>query len=148
MSKIYSSLEAAEFIGTSPRLLRRFIRQNDSWKNATYAGRYSFTESEVNSLKLQFDKWQGGRSTRKPSTQGVESNELTYLDEDQGISVEQMHQARRNPQLRKMISENRMNRQRKLNERIREVGLNKLNLNDKAEKVDAVDYYSQEAFSA
>lgn len=123
MSKIYSSLEAAEFIGTSPRLLRRFIRQNDSWKNATYAGRYSFTEPEVNSLKLQFDKWQGGRSTRKPSASGVESSELTHLDEDQGITVEQMHAARRNPALRKMIQENRIARQRKLNARIAEVGL-------------------------
>lgn len=136
MSKIYSSLEAAEFIGTSARLLRRFIRQNDSWKNATYAGRYSFTEAEVNSLKLQFDKWQGGRTTRKPSASGVESAELTHLDEDQGITVEQMHLARRNPELRKMIHANRIARQRKLNERIREVGLSSLGLNDKAELVD------------
>ena len=143
MSKIYSSLEAAEFIGTSARLLRRFIRQNDSWKNATYAGRYSFTEAEVNSLKLQFEKWQGGRTTRRPAASGVESNELTHLDEDQGITVEQMHQARRNPELRKMIQANRIARQRKLNERIREVGLSSLGLNDKAEKLDSVEYYDR-----
>ena len=143
MSKIYSSQDAAEFIGTTPRLLRRFIRQNDSWKNATYAGRYSFTEPEVNSLKLQFEKWQGGRATRKPSTQGVESAELTYLDEDQGISVEQMHAAKRNPELRKMIQQNRLARLKKLNARIAEVGLNG---NPKAETVDAVDYF--EALSA
>lgn len=124
MSKIYSSQDAAEFIGTTPRLLRRFIRQNDSWKNATYAGRYSFTESEMNSLKLQFEKWQGTRSPRKSSpTKGVESDELLHLDEDQGITVEQMHAAAKNPSLRRQIHANRIARQRKLEARIAELRL-------------------------
>lgn len=145
MSKLYSSQDAAEFIGTSPRLLRRFIRQNDSWKNATYAGRYSFSESEVNSLKLQFEKWQGTRSPRKTTTrQGVESTELTHLDEDQGITVEMMHEAKRNPSLRRQIQENRIARQRKLEARISELRLRQ-NPATEYEELDAVEYYREEA---
>lgn len=118
----YSSLDAAAELGTTPRLLRRFIRQNDSWKNATHAGRYSFTESEMKSLKVQFDKWQGTRSSRRPTSK-VEAEELFHLDEDKGITVEQMHMMKRDPRLRSEVLARRQERFRKLNARISEVGI-------------------------
>lgn len=121
MSRIYSSLDAAAEIGTTPRMLRRFLRGNDSWKNATYSGRYSFTESEMKSLKLQFEKWSGSKSKPR-ATQGVE-NELTHLDEDQGITVEQMHEMATNVQLRKEVKAKRAERYRKLEARISELRL-------------------------
>jgi protein gp37 len=118
----YSSMDAAAELGTTPRLLRRFIRQNDSWKNATHAGRYSFTESEMKSLKVQFDKWQGTRSSRRPTSK-VEAEELFHLDEDKGIRPEQMSLMKTNPQFRNQVLANRAERYRKLNKRIAEVGI-------------------------
>jgi hypothetical protein len=120
MSRIYSSLEAAAEIGTTPRLLRRFIRQNDSWKNATYAGRYSFTESELKSLTKQFNQWASTKSRSTPRINEEAEQELTYLDEDKGITVEQMHLAAKNPHYRRQVLANRIERQRKLEARIAE----------------------------
>lgn len=119
----YSSMDAAAELGTTPRLLRRFIRQNDSWKNATHAGRYSFTQSEMNSLKIQFDKWQGTRSSRRPTSK-VEAEELFHLDEDKGISVDEMLRMSRDGKLRREVHARRQERFRKLNARIAEVGIN------------------------
>jgi len=123
MSRIYSSLEAAAEIGTTPRLLRRFIRQNDSWKNATYAGRYSFTEAELKSLTIQFNKWAGSKSrSASPRTEGVEQ-ELTHLDQDKGITVEEMHEMATNAKLRNEVRARRAERFRRLEERITELRL-------------------------
>lgn len=119
---IYSSMDAAAELGTTARLLRRFIRQNDSWKNATHAGRYSFTESEMKSLKIQFHNWQGTRSSRKTVSK-VEAEELFHLDEDKGISVEDMHRMRTDPAFRRQVKARRIERQRKLEARIAEVGI-------------------------
>lgn len=119
----YSSMDAAAELGTTPRLLRRFIRQNDSWKNATHAGRYSFTESEMKSLKVQFEKWQGTRSSRRPTSK-VEAEELFHLDEDKGISVDEMLRMPRDAKLRREVQARRQERFRKLNARIAEVGIN------------------------
>lgn len=121
MSRMYSSLEAAAEIGTTPRLLRRFIRQNDSWKNATYAGRYSFTEADVRSLAKQFHAWAGSKSKSRPRAEHME--ELHYLDEDKGISVDAMLEMNKNPQLRRQVLANRAERYRKLEARIRETGI-------------------------
>lgn len=122
MPNIYSSMDAAAELGTTPRLLRRFIRQNDSWKNATHAGRYSFTESEMKSLKIQFNSWQGTRSSRKPTSK-VEAEELFHLDEDKGITVDDMHRMKTDPRFRQEVIERRKNRFRKLEARINEVGI-------------------------
>lgn len=122
MPQIYSSMDAAEELGTTARLLRRFIRQNDSWKNATHAGRYSFTESEMKSLKIQFDKWIGSRSTRK-AVNKVEAEELYHLDEDKGIAVEDMDRMKKDPHFRRHVLAKRQARFRKLEARITEVGL-------------------------
>lgn len=120
MSRIYSSLEAAAEIGTTPRLLRRFIRQNESWKNATYAGRYSFTEAELKSLDMQFKKWASTKSRSTPRPPSEEEQELLYLDEDKGITVEEMHLAAKDPYRRRQVLANRLERQRKLEARIAE----------------------------
>ena len=119
MSKRYSSTEAAEEIGTTPRLLRRFLRSNDSWKNATQAGRYEFSQSELDSLKKQFNKWHANRRVRRIAKS--ESEELAHLDQDPGISVSQMHAAKDDRLLRKQILNRRLARQRRLNERMAEL---------------------------
>lgn len=119
MSARYGSTEAAEEIGTTPRLLRRFLRSNDSWKNATQAGRYEFTESELKSLSKQFNHWQAGRKVRRVAN--MENDELDYLDQDKGISVDEMHRMQDDIGLRKQVLSRRMERQRRLNERLAEV---------------------------
>jgi hypothetical protein len=115
---MYSSIEAAAEIGTTPRLLRRFLRQNDSWVNATQAGRYSFTESEMQSLKKQFKQWQGTRSTRPARISTRQETELSYLDQDKGITVEDMLRLQRDPKLRAQVRARRAERHRRLNERL------------------------------
>lgn len=115
-------MDAAEELGTTARLLRRFIRQNDSWKNATHAGRYSFSEAEMKSLKVQFEKWQGTRSSRRPTSK-VEAEELFHLDEDKGIEVSDMHRMKVDPHFRREVLARRQERFRKLNNRIAEVGI-------------------------
>jgi len=118
----YSSMDAAAELGTTPRLLRRFIRQNDSWNNATHAGRYSFSEADMKSLKVQFEKWQGTRSSRRPTSK-VEAEELFHLDEDKGIEVKDMHRMKVDPIFRREVLARRQERFRKLNQRIAEVGI-------------------------
>jgi hypothetical protein len=118
---MYGSIEAAEELETTPRLLRRFLRQNDSWKNATQAGRYSFTESELKSLRTQFDHWQRTRLSRKSNkTAYVTTKELDYLDADQGITPEEMLSLKRDPIKRREVLERRLERHRKLNDRLQQ----------------------------
>ena len=117
-TKIYSSIEAAAEVGTTPRLLRRFLRANDSWKNATQAGRYSFDEAELKSLKVQFDHWQRTRISRPQTRTSRQDKELDYLDQDQGISVEEMHLMKQDYKLRNSVLDRRLERHRRLNERL------------------------------
>lgn len=119
--KIYSSIEAAAEVGTTPRLLRRFLRANDSWKNATQAGRYSFDEAELKSLKVQFDHWQRTRISRPQIRTRNQDSELTHLDQDPGISVEEMLRVPRDPALRSKVLERRLKRHRRLNERLNQM---------------------------
>lgn len=127
---MYTSIEAAAQIGTTPRLLRRFLRDNDSWRNAGIGGRYMFTESEVKSLNIQFHKWRGD----KPAKQMQDP--LEYLDQDPGITVEQMLELPANPKLRAEVLEHRRQRQHRLYERMRECGIHPQPLYDE-EEVDA-----------
>lgn len=117
----YSSAEAAAELNVAPRVLRRFIRSNDSWKNATHAGRYSFSQAEMNSLKIQFPKWQSGRSIRRSLTEDVE--EIKELDIDPGIRPEDMARMKTDYRFRNEVLERRRQRSARLQTRINQVGL-------------------------
>lgn len=114
---MYSSIEAAAAIGTTPRLLRRFLRDNDSWRNAGIGGRYMFTEPEVKSLNVQFHKWHKSKPAKPPV------DPLDYLDQDPGITVEQMIELPKNPELRADVLRRRAERQARLDARMRECGV-------------------------
>lgn len=116
----YSSQDAAKFIGTTPRLLRRFIRQNDSWKNATHAGRYEFDQAEVEVLKRQFDDWQNSRHRRQRTS---DDEELAYLDEDPGVPEELIRRAKYDKKIQEQIIEKRRARNAKLMKRLAECGM-------------------------
>lgn len=127
---MYSSIEAAAQIGTTPRLLRRFLRDNDSWRNAGIGGRYMFTESEVKSLNVQFHAWRGERPVKQVQ------DPLEYLDQDPGITVEQMLELPNNPKLKAEVLQHRYERQRRLDERLRTCGIHPKPLYED-EEVDA-----------
>jgi hypothetical protein len=76
----------------------------------------------MKSLKIQFDKWQGSRSSRKTTTK-VEAEELFHLDEDKGIPVEDMNRVKHDPVFRRHVLAKRQERFRKLEARINEVGI-------------------------
>jgi hypothetical protein len=115
---MYTSIEAAAEIGTTPRLLRRFLRDNDSWHNAGIGGRYLFTESEVKSLNIQFHKW---HKSKPVNTEKVDP--LDYLDQDPGITVEEMLELPKNPKLRADRLRVRAERFARLDARMRECGV-------------------------
>jgi len=76
----------------------------------------------MKSLKVQFEKWQGTRSSRRPTSK-VEAEELFHLDEDKGIEVKDMHRMKVDPIFRREVLARRQERFRKLNQRIAEVGI-------------------------
>lgn len=117
----YTSIQAAAEIGTTPKLLRRFLRSNDSWINAGNGGRYSFTESEMKSLKLQFKKWRDGMAPVK--RRASDDDTLSYLDQDKGITVEDMLRLPTDSLLRDQVRQRRIERQRRLEMRMIEVGV-------------------------
>lgn len=116
---MFSSIEAAAEIGTTPRLLRRFLRDNDSWRAVGIGGRYMFTEEEVKSLNIQFHKWH----KTKPAVKKTDVDPLDYLDQDPGITVEEMLELPKNPRLRADRLKARQERMHRLNERMRQCGV-------------------------
>ena len=116
---MYTSIEAAAAIGTTPRLLRRFLRANESWNAVGIGGRYMFSEPEVKSLNIQFHKWHKS----KPVTKTDDVDPLDYLDQDKGITVEEMLELPKNPRLRADRLKARAERMHRLNERMRACGV-------------------------
>jgi len=116
---MFSSIEAAAEIGTTPRLLRRFLRDNDSWRAVGIGGRYMFTDEEVKSLNIQFHKWHKS----KPVKKSTDVDPLDYLDQDQGITIEEMLELPKNPRLRADRLKARQDRMHRLNERMRQCGI-------------------------
>lgn len=130
---MFTSIEAAAEIGTTPRALRRFLRDNDSWRNAGIGGRYMFTEEDVKSLNIQFHKW----NKSKPAKVKVEVPD--DLDSP-GISVEEMLELPKNPKLRADVLKMRADRLNRLTERMRAVGVG-----SKPLYIDAEDMEEAEA---
>lgn len=121
MSHIYGATEAAAAIGCDARALRRFLRSNDSYRNAGMGGRYMFTESELTSLKRAYLKSHAaGVATQHPTAEpSVE------LDQDKGVDLDEFERASNDPvalsKLRRDRAAARAERQRRLRERIAEV---------------------------
>jgi len=76
-----------------------------------------FTDAEVKSLNIQFHKWHKDKPAKEVQ------DPLEYLDQDPGITVEQMLELPKNPQLRAEVLQHRLERQRRLDERMRACGV-------------------------
>lgn len=60
-----SAPQLAAEIGTDPKTLRRFLRENDSFRNPGSGKRYTFTPREAESVKRAFNAWDGTRTRRQ-----------------------------------------------------------------------------------
>lgn len=49
--------EAAEQLKTDPKRLRRFLRQDPTYRNAGQGGRYEFTDKDIPTLRKRFETW-------------------------------------------------------------------------------------------
>jgi hypothetical protein len=78
-----------------------------------------FSDSEVKSLNIQFHKWH----KTKPVTKADDADPLDYLDQDKGITVEEMLELPKNPRLRADRLKARAERMRRLNERMQACGI-------------------------
>lgn len=56
--------EVAARLGTTPRALRIFIRQDPTYTNAGTGGHYDFSERDLPVMRKKFDAWNASRSTR------------------------------------------------------------------------------------
>jgi hypothetical protein len=62
-----NSSEAAAKLGTTPKELRRFLRADPSYTNAsnTSSGRYGFSDQDFPTLQRRFTAWQSKNAGRK-----------------------------------------------------------------------------------
>lgn len=55
--RTFSASEAAAELGTDGKTLRRFLRQDSTYKNAGSGGRYEFTTADMPKLTEKFNAW-------------------------------------------------------------------------------------------
>jgi hypothetical protein len=63
--RIFSASEAAAELGTDGKTLRRFLRQDPSFKNAGSGGRYEFTTADMPKLTEKFNAWHNRPKTSR-----------------------------------------------------------------------------------
>lgn len=119
--KIYSAGEAATELNIDPRALRRFLRNDASYKNAGMGGRYNFSEAELKSLRHAY----AAHLKKHPAGKGrvVEDTDPRILDDDPGVPVEKLSARGLTASVRAQRAEARQLRQQRLVERMRAVGV-------------------------
>lgn len=65
MAEVLSSKMVAEALNTEPRTLRRFLRDDPTYRNAGSGGRYAFTAKDIPTLEKRFASWQGVVDSRR-----------------------------------------------------------------------------------
>jgi hypothetical protein len=91
------SSTAAAKIGTSPKVLRRFLRSSASSFRAVGSGaRYDFRESDIDRLRKEFIAWSSGRCevpTVKPKgSRGGKRVKISQEDRDRMVWAEEEQQ--------------------------------------------------------
>lgn len=87
MADTLTSKIVAEELGTEPRTLRRFLRDDVTYKNAGSGGRYSFTERDLPTLRKRFAAWQSGVEARraKRDTSGLVNRPRAAADREPDV---------------------------------------------------------------
>lgn len=55
--------EVAAELGTSAKILRRFLRADDKYSNPGIGGKYEFVRSDMPTMKRRFDAWAATKKT-------------------------------------------------------------------------------------
>lgn len=126
MTDQYTSKMVAAELDTDPRTLRRFLRDDVTYKNAGAGGRYAFTERDMTTLKKRFGAWQAGVESRraKRNTTGLINRTRTPDVEPDVILIPKC-----TPELRRRERE----QVERLDARLRECGLHVSQMKDRAE---------------
>jgi hypothetical protein len=92
------SSTAAAKIGTTPKVLRRFLRSSASSFRAVGSGaRYDFRESDIDRLRKEFNAWSSGRCEvptvkAKESRRGGKRTKISREDRDRAVWAEEDQQ--------------------------------------------------------
>lgn len=89
MAEVLSSKMVAEMLDTEPRTLRRFLRDDVTYRNAGSGGRYEFTARDLPTLKKRFVGWQAGVEARraKRDTSGLQKKTKANEPEPDVIDI-------------------------------------------------------------
>ena len=98
--------QAARELGISPRQLRRFMRSHPTFATVGMGGRYTFSQDDIETIRASLP-------TKKPK----DPPELAWLDQTPGFTLAEV----RDPRMRREVLEQRRERQRRLNERLKEL---------------------------
>lgn len=111
-----SSKAVAEHLDTEPRTLRRFLRDDPTYRNAGSGGRYVFTERDLPTLEKRFAAWLAGVDARraKRDTSGLQNRPKVNAEEPETIIIPKC-----TPALRRKEAE----QVERLEARLRECGL-------------------------
>lgn len=84
-----STKAVAEFLDAEPRTLRRFLRDDPTYRNAGSGGRYVFTERDLPTLKKRFATWLAGVDARraKRDTTGLQNRRPVSQEEPDVIVI-------------------------------------------------------------
>lgn len=126
MAEALTSKMVATALSTEPRTLRRFLRDDPTYRNAGSGGRYAFTTRDMDTLKKRFAAWQLGVEARraKRDTSGLVNKPKTQEVEPDNIEIPKC-----TPALRKLERE----QIERLDARLKECGLHITQLKDRAE---------------
>lgn len=116
MAEGLSSKMVAEELNTEPRTLRRFLRDDPTYRNAGSGGRYVFTTRDMPTLKKRFASWQAGVEARraKRDTTGLVNKSRSSEPEPDVIDI-----PRCTPELRRKERE----QIERLEQRLKDCGL-------------------------
>jgi hypothetical protein len=138
------SRAVAEALGTSPRILRQFLRSPQSTFQAVGSNaRYDFKQEDMPSLVKRFNLWAEGRSKvtvapqpdTKPAGNRVVSDR-TQVERDRAVWAEEgpvVLPDIRNPHTRRKVLAEAEGRVRRLDERLLAAGLHISQWRDRAE---------------
>lgn len=125
-----SSKMVAKELETDPRTLRRFLRDDPTYRNAGAGGRYVFTTRDMSTLKKRFADWQAGVEVRraKRNTTGLINRTKTPDIEPDVILIPKC-----TPRIRQLEQEQIA----RLDARLRECGLHVSQMKERAEWASA-----------
>lgn len=80
-----NSADVANELGTDAKTLRRFIRQDPTYRNAGAGGRYTFEASDMATLRKRFAAWQDGIAKKAATKATARPRATTQADRDREV---------------------------------------------------------------